>query len=165
MALRDAPLPDEPEDVSTQVDSLPGVSIADAAAQLGVSVHAVRRMVRSGRLASTRVARPQGWVVRVLLEGHHVAPPSAPGSALPPPRSARSQVAPPGARSEGAATQHVLSPPRDELVDVLKAQVTDLQRRLDWSEQAQSELRRLLAAALQQLALPEPSENRRDAET
>src|SRR5438067_2472250 len=114
MALRDAPLPDE------ATVALPGVSIAEAAVQLGVSVHAVRRLVRSGRLASMRLARPQGWVVRVLLDEDHVAPRSdPPRSAPPPPPSATRHVALPGARSH------------NELVDVLKAQVGDLQQRLN----------------------------------
>jgi hypothetical protein len=145
MALRDVPLPDAPEG-----EALPGVSVAEASAQLGVSIHAVRRLVRAGKLRTVRLSRPQGWVVRVLLEDGHVAPrsappPSAPGSALPPPRSATSHVAPPSATS---------APPADaELVAVLKAEVDDLRRRLDFSEHAQAELRRLLAAALQQRAL------------
>jgi hypothetical protein len=101
-------------------------------------------------LQTVRIARPQGWVVRVLLDGEQVAPrsgppPSAPGSAPPPPRSASSYVAPPSATS----------PPADdsEIVAILKAEVDDLRRRLDFSEHAQAELRRLLAVALQTRAL------------
>jgi hypothetical protein len=48
--------------------------------------------------------------------------------------------------------------------DQLEATVEDLRRRLDFSEHAQSELRRLLAAALQQRALAEPKETRSSAE-
>ena len=70
---------------------------------------------------------------------------------------------------EGAAEQRPgndrSAPGQADLVDVLKAQVSDLQRRLDAADQAQSEMRRLLLQSqaqvsdlTQRLALPAPVE-------
>lgn len=50
-----------------------GVSVDDAARELGVSPSTIRRWVKSGRLTSERVSRPQGYVVLVQLPGD-VAP-------------------------------------------------------------------------------------------
>src|SRR4051812_28531854 len=99
-------LPDAPVEPPPNGDVLPGLSIVEAAAALGISTHAVRRQVRSGRLASTRIARPQGWVVRVLLEDRHVAAP--PGATFPPP-SATSSGPPPSAMSPGAVQATALA--------------------------------------------------------
>jgi hypothetical protein len=44
-----------------------------------------------------------------------------------------------------------------QLVATLEASIADLRQRLDHAEQAQAELRRLLALALRERALPEPS--------
>jgi hypothetical protein len=59
------------------------VSLREAAAALGVSEAAVRRMVKAGALRATREPRPQGHVWRVHLPGHLMPAPDALGDASP----------------------------------------------------------------------------------
>lgn len=55
--------------MGTQGEQLPGLSIWDAAAALGVSVNTVRRRVKSGLLRSEKVSTPSGYAYRVHLAG------------------------------------------------------------------------------------------------
>jgi hypothetical protein len=59
------------------------VSLREAAAALGMSEAAVRRMVKAGALRATREPRPQGHVWRVYLPDHLTPAPDAVGDALP----------------------------------------------------------------------------------
>jgi excisionase family DNA binding protein len=54
-----------------------GVTIDQAAVSLGVSPSTVRRWVKSGRIKSERVVRPQGYVVLVDLPERAPSTPSA----------------------------------------------------------------------------------------
>jgi excisionase family DNA binding protein len=52
---------------TSQPGPLPGLSVPDAAAALGVSTNTVRRWIKDGSLVAERVARPQGYALRVYL--------------------------------------------------------------------------------------------------
>jgi excisionase family DNA binding protein len=45
------------------------MSIPDAAVALGVSTSTIRAMIRRGQLRAERVRRPQGYTLRVFLDG------------------------------------------------------------------------------------------------
>lgn len=66
----------------------PAVSLREAAAALGVSEAAVRRMVKAGTLRATREPRPQGFAWRVVLPAGCAAPPdtTSPNGTLHTPR-------------------------------------------------------------------------------
>jgi|SRR5215207_8477707 len=104
------------------------LTVQQAAIRLGLSSATIRRMIRAGQLPAEREERPQGsrWIVLWDDDAH-----------------ASAQAATPG---------HGTSQTPDAL-HVALATIEDLRRRLDASEQAQAELRRMLAGALR--ALPE----------
>ena len=60
------------------------ISVAEAAARLGVSESTVRRMIRDGKLTAEREQRPQGEIVRVLWPAANEVPPPATTSSKPP---------------------------------------------------------------------------------
>jgi excisionase family DNA binding protein len=82
------------------------VTIAEAAAVLGISEHAVRRRIKAGELAAARVERPQGYAYLVTLRanGHHPSGGDggdlAPGGATWQPARNGHQVAPGRGRRE-----------------------------------------------------------------
>jgi excisionase family DNA binding protein len=148
--------------------------LPEAAAVLGVSVDTVRRKIRKGQL--TAAHDTEG---RVLVE----VPPAMHPAGQPPADAMQAAV-----QAAEAAWQAPSSPPepaqqvpstdallleevrrqRDQLAD----QVAALRERLNFAErsiqahqQGEAELRRLLAAALQQRALAAPSENRSEAKS
>jgi excisionase family DNA binding protein len=51
---------------STQEGAVPGLSIQEAAAELGISVNTVRRQVKAGRIRAEKVTTPSGYVYRVF---------------------------------------------------------------------------------------------------
>ena len=109
--------------------------LAEAAAELRMTPEAVRMRWRRGKLKGRR---DEAGRILISIEGDQAE--QRPGND----RSAPGQA---------------------DLVDVLKAQVSDLQRRLDAADQAQSEMRRLLLQSqaqvsdlTQRLALPAPVE-------
>jgi excisionase family DNA binding protein len=104
------------------------LTVQQTAIRLGLSSATVRRMIRAGQLQAEREVRPQGsrWIVLWDDDAHASAQASTPG--------------------------HATSQTPDAL-HVALATIEDLRRRLDASEQAQAELRRMLAGALR--ALPE----------
>jgi excisionase family DNA binding protein len=69
--LGSSPGPAEQVPIGTQA-----VSIPEAAAQLGVSINTVRRMIARGELQAERVHRPQGytWQVHLPTVGTHEVP-------------------------------------------------------------------------------------------
>jgi hypothetical protein len=109
--------------------------VAEAARQLGLSERGLRGRITRGQALAQQTAA--GWRVAVP------EPLPEPPDSLPEPVT----------EASGTVTE----PPWRELVDVLEATVGDLRGRLDTSEQANSELRRLLALALQRPALPAPT--------
>lgn len=56
--------------MSEQSAALEGVTVAEAAAILGVSTATVRRMVKRGQLEGRRVIRPQGTAFVIILPEH-----------------------------------------------------------------------------------------------
>jgi len=106
-----------------------------AAARLGVSAATIRRMIQAGELHAEREVRPQGSRWYVLLDG--AADTSRHASE----------------RAHGTSLE-------PDAWRVALETIADLRRRLDAAEQAQSELRQLLAGALRQLPAgpPAPSE-------
>src|SRR4051794_24007934 len=129
------------------------VPLVEAAALLGMTPEAVRQRVKRGKtLRGTR--RPDGWYVAVdqsrlvttdHATNHDQSRPTVYGHD-------RSQSA--------TATNHDQSPPdaTAQLIAMMDATIIDLRRQLTVREQAEAELRRLVAAALQQRALPAPRE-------
>jgi hypothetical protein len=129
---------------------MPDLSLAEAASTLGISVETVRRRIKRGQLASHHDA-----------EGHVLV--TVPGS--------DGQMAVNGLadarqddrqRQADASQDAAASVFHRELVDALKAHIADLQQRLDASEQAEAELRRLLGMALQRPTLPAPEPTSHD---
>jgi excisionase family DNA binding protein len=57
-------------DMEEQPATLQGVTVAEAAAILGVSTATVRRMVKRGQLEGQRVIRPQGSAFVVMMPAH-----------------------------------------------------------------------------------------------
>jgi hypothetical protein len=127
------------------------VDLATAAARLGISVEALRKRIARHQVAAVKA--DGRWFVLLdsrpdhVQDNGHVRPDTRPD--LDGPQSTTGQPRPDAVQDSPDATR--------ELVDVLKAQVADLQGRLDASQQAEAELRRLLAIALQQHALPAPN--------
>ena len=112
--------------------------LAEAAIELGLTAEALRMRWRRGKVRGRRDDAGKVWIV--------LGPEQSTGRRPDANRSKPEQAS--------------------ELVEALKGQVADLQKRLDAAEQAQSEMRRLLLAGHQALAdltkrLPElpPSEN------
>jgi hypothetical protein len=128
-------------------------SVPEAARVLGISERAVRKRITVSSLDAERT--PQGW--RVALAAVPRAVP------VPPRGTIEAVPAEPAVPGDGTGAVPLSDPSReviDELHrqrDQLEATVDDLRRRLDFSEHAQAELRRLLAAALQQRALAAPT--------
>jgi|SRR5579859_7511960 len=116
------------------------LTIAEAAAALGLSAEGVRSRLRRGQLAGARHGRT--W--HVFLTGPAGHPVSADRSDRPLDRSA------PPAPDVGAAA----------LVAELRADVTFLRQALEREQAANAELRRLLAAQLPSLGAPVPAESR-----
>jgi excisionase family DNA binding protein len=83
--------------MTDQTGTFQRVGVAEAARRLGVSVSSVRRMIRSGRLESQRVLRPQGSVLLVTLptDGED-APPDTPSRPHPSGGAARTNASPAG---------------------------------------------------------------------
>lgn len=114
------------------------ITTAEAARRLDKSPSQVRRMVAAGRLRGVMAERPQGSRLVILWDDASNAPPN-------------------GARTAHAASDEASSR------TVPRADYEWLQQRLEQSEQAQGELRRLLLAAHQtietlRLQLPPPHE-------
>ena len=103
------------------------LTLDEAAAILGVNREAVRSRVRRGSLSGEKIAGV--WYVSLAGQVATGRPADRP------PR--------PG--------------PRNELVATLQAEVEDLRRRLDRSQEAEAELRRLLAGALHSLPAGSPT--------
>lgn len=96
------------------------LSTKEAAHRLGISPATVRRLIAAGTLPAERAARPQGARWLVLLD--------------------TSPDASPDLKPRVTSVQR----DRNALVVALET-IADLRRRLDTAEQAQSELRQLLA--------------------
>lgn len=125
------------------------LTTTEAARRLGVSVATVRRRCAAGLLRSETEARPQGARLWVLWDGAPDAPPTE-QDAPPTRRAASAEASPTAQDAPGAAS-----------APVPRADYDWLRQRLEASEQAQAELRRLLLAAHQtidslRLALPPP---------
>jgi hypothetical protein len=139
---------------------MPAFLLPEAAAALGVSVDTIRRRVRRGQLAATHDA--EGRLV-VDIPAARQVPADAMQDAM---QTAEAAWQMPSTPPEPAMHLHSTDDAthaRELLAEVrlqrdhLEATVADLRVRLDTAEQAQAELRRLLAAALQQRALPAPA--------
>jgi excisionase family DNA binding protein len=128
---------------STPAGHLPGLSVDEAARELGVSANTVRRWVRAGTLESERVPRPQGYTVRVHLPEQ--VPISATSREVP-------GLAPTQDRAGAMAAynERLLAP----LVDELAATRRQL---VDQAEEI-GRLRAELQTAREQLALIPPAE-------
>jgi hypothetical protein len=131
---------------------VPIVSVPEAARQLGISERAVRFRISSGALAATRTG--QGWQVTLpaaevsgsaVVEGGSPAATEAVGG-----NGAVGHGGSEGGSAEAGAVGATA-------LDLALAEIADLRARLDAHQQAEAELRRLLAAALQQRALPAPT--------
>src|SRR6266851_4564724 len=123
-------------------------SVPEAARVLGISERAVRKRITANTLPATRTAA--GWLVELAAVPRAVPEPLRGGTAEP----AGGPGAVPLFDSNNSAA--LLEEVRHQRA-VLEGTVADLRARLDGSEQAQAELRRLLALALQTRALPEPT--------
>jgi len=99
--------------------------LAEAAARLGMTAEALRMRVRRGRVKGRKDEAGRVWVT--LNEPEQ----------------------PTGHRPD---TDRADRDPADDAVSILKAQVVDLQKRLDTAEQAQSEMRRLILSSQSQAA-------------
>jgi excisionase family DNA binding protein len=126
----------------------PRYSVPEAARVLGISERAVRKRITANTLPATRTAA--GWLVELAA-----VPRAVPGPPRAVPAAEQGGTAEP-AGGPGAVPAALLEEVRHQR-DHLEHQVADLHQRLEASEQAQAELRRLLAAALQQRALPASS--------
>ena len=128
----------------------PEIPLADAAAILGVTQEAVRKRLRRGSLIGGK-RRGEWWVRLPLDEAGHGEP-------------RRDTRAGPGGTERDAERDMAgrLTLAEVRLAEVerqraqLEGQVDFLQRELERAAEAQAELRRLLAMALQTRALPAP---------
>jgi hypothetical protein len=139
----------------------PPVPLADAARTLGCSRDALRKRFDRGSLRG--VKRRGQWYV--YLDAADATVDAIPDATWTPSAGrvdafvdammdgADARWTPPDATPDTSAA--LLEEVRHQR-DQLEATVADLRARLDGSEQAQAELRRLLALALQTRALPEP---------
>jgi len=109
------------------VDADRELPLAEAADELGLTSEALRMRWRRGKARGRRDDAGKVWIV---------LGPNKPEQ-------------PTGRRPNADRSKPEQS---NELVEVLKGQVSDLQKRLDAAEQAQSEMRRLLLSSQQQLA-------------
>jgi excisionase family DNA binding protein len=75
-------------------ESLPGLSVPEAAAALGVSANTIRRWIKDGTVVAERVPRPQGYALRVHL------PTQVPAGTSPAGTSHAAQVPPNGTSHE-----------------------------------------------------------------
>jgi nitric oxide reductase activation protein len=145
---------------------MPALLLPEAAAALGVSVDTIRRRVRKGQLVATHDAegrllvevptarQPQADAVQDAMQTAAAAW-QAPSS---PPEPARQVPSTDNADHARALLEEVRRQ-RDQLeatVGDLRARLDQAETHLTAAEQAQAELRRLLALALQTRALPEP---------
>jgi hypothetical protein len=123
-------------------------TVAELAERLGITTRAVRKRIAAGQLVAERT--PHGWAV-ALPAAELPDEPTEPRAVLeePPP-------APAEPVAEPAVPPTELAEPSGELA-ALRAQVAWLQAEIERRDVAEAELRRLLAAALQQRALPGPS--------
>ena len=108
-----------------------GLTVAEAAARLGVTPDAVRRRLHRGTLAGEKT-EDREW--RVWLP--EPVPETAPGDARP--DAARTSPEPASMPPGPDTTPPTRSPADQELIDVLQSEVQDLRARLD----AESEARR-----------------------
>lgn len=121
------------------------VPLAEAAERLGLTTEALRQRLKRGKtLRGTK--RPDGWYVQ-LDQSQLAGRPVTTSSDQPPPTVNGHDQSQPDAATDPDRTR--LDAVTSQLVDVLAAEVADLR-------QANSELRRLLALALQTRALPAP---------
>jgi hypothetical protein len=100
-------------------------TVAEAAGVLGLSAEAVRSRLARGTLTSTK----QNGTVYVVLDADQ----------------AHDQASPNGDRA------YAQTPDQTALVDALRDQVADLRRRLDSSEEANRENRRIIAGLVQRV--------------
>jgi excisionase family DNA binding protein len=109
------------------------LTVREVALRIGVSPATVRRMIAAGQLRAERESRPQGsrWIV-LWSEELYVS-------------------------VQASRLAHGTSPEPDALRVALET-IADLRRRLDAAEEERTELRRLLAGALQALPPPQDQE-------
>jgi excisionase family DNA binding protein len=119
-------------------DHEPWLTLAQAAEVLGLSKDAIRMRVRRGTLRYEKGEDGKAYVFRTDLDVDQDAP-----------------------RPKGSVEGSTA-----ELVEVLRAQVEDLQRRLDRETDANRENRRIIAALTSRIpAIEAPSEPRESSET
>jgi Helix-turn-helix domain len=119
----------------------PGATLAEAAAIAGVSVHTLRRLVRSGRLAAELVNGDRGPEYRISLSALASLAPGHPGAHA---GADRVTLAPAQAGATVAATvAH-----RGARVRELEEEVAWLRERLSAADQREADLRAQLATAI-----------------
>jgi hypothetical protein len=130
-------------------------TVAQLAERLGIITRAVRKRIAAGQLVAERTAH--GWAIAL--------PPTESTTELAEPLAERGELCPAPAElpAEPAAPKTELAEPSGELT-ALRAQVAWLQAEIERRDTAEAELRRLLAAALQQRALPGPTSPQVDPE-
>ena len=122
-------------------------SVPEAARVLGISERAVRKRITTNTIAATRA--PQGWQVELAAVPRAVPGPPWGGTAVPEGGTSAPVDAP------GAVPTALVDELRHQR-SVLEEQLAAMRQQLAAAEVERSELRRLLAAALQQRALPGP---------
>jgi excisionase family DNA binding protein len=116
---------------STEHDPYTRVTVAEAAASLGVSVVTIRRMIRRGQLEGERVLRPQGstYLVKLPVDESADATPTEQGAQDVSRANATAQPAP--AEAIAAMIQATLTPIIAPLVGQLDAQRQTVERQAD----------------------------------
>ena len=130
----DHPVPDAVPNGDQDADQV-GLSISEAARQLGVSREAMRQRIRRGTVRSAKV--DGAWVV--YLDG--------PGTTTPDSERTDHSGGRPDAQRTDTDPDDVQGTSRIELIDQLRDENSWLRTRLEAAEQERAELRRLLAQA------------------
>jgi hypothetical protein len=132
--------------VATDLDAERWLPLAEAAAELGLSRHALRRRVRAGQITSRQVQRPHGPTYEVLLD---------------PDATVASAVRQGDARNGGATA--TVTPPLAELVTLVRDLQADVVRHAAAAAMYQERCRVLEAQVDQLRALPAPTDRLADA--
>jgi hypothetical protein len=119
--------------------ALPGLSLQDAAAALGISITTLRRHVKRGRVHAERIATPSGFVYRVLLDPTIHPSSHADDSAIRPPTRADSHVDSPRDVAPADAGDAMTGSVREFLEPVL-AELAETRRLVERQQQTIMEL-------------------------